>query len=72
MAGSRKGLDMKTVVEVNPGLTRQGFRPTLVKSLDGDAASSSAGWSAAYAFLSEEVQHPMHALGVPYLGIQNL
>ena len=72
VAGPRKGLDMKIVVGVNPGFTRPGFRPTLVKSLNGDTASPSTGWNAAYALLSEEVQHPMHVLGVPYLAIQNL
>ena len=35
-------------------------------------APSSAGWGMAGALLSEEVQHPLHALGVPYMGIQNL
>ena len=56
-----------------PGLTL-----TLVKSLDGGypaysgTASSGAGWGTADALLSEEVQHPIHALGVPYLGIENL
>ena len=56
----------------NPGLTRLGFRPTLVKSLDWGAASSGTGWGMGDALLSEEVQHPTCALGVPYLEIQNL
>ena len=35
-------------------------------------ALSNAGWGVAGALLSEEVQHPLHTLGVPCLRIQNL
>ena len=36
--------------------------------MDGGAASFGSGWGAADALLSEEVQHPIRALGVAYLG----